>query len=89
MIVVPVRDQNGVDLSHRLAGHRNCAHEMGHSSPQQWIGQEAAAVEVEQDGRVSDVFDRVLGAAPNHDLTVMPDTLVLFTFPLDSVRVGA
>ena len=89
MIVVPVRDQNSVDVDHGLAGHGNGAHEMSHSSPQQWIGQEAAAVEVDEDGRVSDVFDRVLGAAPNHDLTVMPDTLVLFTFPLDSVRVGA
>ena len=66
MIVVPVRDQNGVDSGYGLAGHGNGANEMSYSSPQQWIGQEAAAVEVDEDGRVPDVFDCVLrfGLAP-------------------------
>ena len=74
MIVVPVRDQNGVDPGHGLAGHRNGTHKMSHSSPQQWIGQEAAAVEFDEDGRMPDVFDCVLRFGSLHEATVMSPT---------------
>ena len=74
MIVVPVRDQNSVDLRDGLVGHGNGAHEMSHSSPQQGVGQEAAPVELDEDGRVPDVFDCVRRFGSLHDATVMSPT---------------
>jgi hypothetical protein len=86
VIVVRVRDQKSVDLRHGFAGYGNGAYEMSHASPQQRVCQEPSAVEVDEDGRVPDVFDRVLRFGSLHDATVVSATS-LFTFPRDSVRV--
>ena len=57
MVVVRVRDEHGVHAAARPRVNGSHAPEVCYAVAEERVGEEANAVEVDEDGRVSDVFD--------------------------------
>ena len=58
-----VRDQHRVDAAERAGIDLGRPAQVGDAVPEQRVGEEPDAVEVDEDGRVTDVLDRGCGAA--------------------------
>ena len=55
MVPVAVRDEHGVDSAQRVSGHGHHTPEMQDARPEHWVGEQADAVLVDEDGRMSHV----------------------------------
>jgi hypothetical protein len=57
VVEVEMRDEDGIDVHERLDVDRPDAPQVHDAGAEQWVRQEAHAVELDEDRRVSDVED--------------------------------
>ena len=66
MVVVDVRDQHGVDAPHGIGRDLPHAAQVQDAGPEQRVGQQSHAGQVDADGRVPDVIDLRARGGPDH-----------------------